>query len=329
MTTAPKNKAIIATRGSTLALWQANYVTGLLKELGVDAEQNVIKTKGDKIQDRFLHEIGGKGLFIKELEVALMNEEADLAIHSLKDMPANIPEGFTLASVLKRHSPADLLIFRDDVAAKLNLPDRPLTPEDLSGFGSITVGTASLRRQAVLEKVAPNLKPVGVRGNVDTRLAKLKAGDWDTLILAEASLDRLDIKNTVTSRQLDPKWFIPCAAQGALAIETATKSDFTGWLETMQCATTRKQVDIERQVLARLGGDCTMPVGVHVIKEADLWTARSAVYGKNGQISETKVEMNGDFTVAAMSDRIVAGLKETNVAEALRTLDIEVPKEFL
>lgn len=327
MSSAPKTTATIATRGSTLALWQATYVTALLKDLGVVATKNVIKTKGDKIQDRFLHEIGGKGLFIKELEVALMNEDADLAIHSLKDMPANLPTGFSLASVLKRHSPADLLIFRGDVAAKLNLPDRPLTPDDLKGFGKITVGTASLRRQAVLERVAPELETVGVRGNVDTRLAKLRAGDWDTLILAEASLDRLELKGTVVCRQLDPQWFIPCAAQGALAIETATKSEFTDWLKTMQCEQTRKQVDIERQVLARLGGDCTMPVGVHVVTEGSTWTARSAVYGKNNLIAETKVIMEGDFTVAAMADKLIAGLKETNVAAALKSLEIEVPAE--
>jgi len=327
MSKLPQTKAIIATRGSKLAVWQADYIIALLSDKGLQAEKLIIKTKGDKVLDRFLHEIGGKGVFIKELETALLEGKADLAMHSLKDMPAKLPPSFTLAAVLKRHSSADLMIFNEEFLKKVRLPEGPMTPQDLKNLGECTIGTASLRRSSVLSRASSDLKVKGVRGNVDSRLAKLAAGEWDALILAEASLDRLNLKPTVTSRQLDPEWFIPCAAQGALAIETATKSPMTAWLPILECQQTRKQVDIERKILERLGGDCTMPVGVHVTTHDDYWRCQAAVYGKNNLIAQTDFKIKTGFPNSEMADKAILDLKAQNVAKVLESLDIEIPEE--
>lgn len=251
----------IATRGSQLALWQADFVMSLLSDRSTPAAKLVLTTTGDRVQDRFLHEIGGKGLFTKELEHALLDGRADLAIHSLKDMPAKIPEPFRLAAVLKRHSPRDLFILSPALAAKTKLPEGALSAKDLSDIGPLRVGTGSLRRSSLLKRYAPEIECVGVRGNVDTRLKKLAAGEWDALILAEASLVRLNLLEGAVARALDPSWFIPCAAQGALAIEMRAGHAETDVVAALDDRESHMLVTIERALLARLGGDCTMPFG--------------------------------------------------------------------
>jgi hydroxymethylbilane synthase len=330
MPTAPTKTLKIATRGSKLALWQADFIADLFSKQSVSSEKSIIKTQGDKVQDRFLHEIGGKGLFIKELEQSLERGDTDLAIHSLKDMPAKMPAGFCLSTILARHSPADSLIFRDDVAAKLNLGDGPIEPHHLQKFGAITIGTASLRRQALLKMAAPEIKIKGVRGNVDTRLAKLAAGDWDALILAEASLDRLDLKGGLICRRISPDWFIPCAGQGALAIETTVDSPLRSWLQTFECPTTRAQVDAERMVLGRLGGDCTMPCGVNINFSGGHWYGRAGVYDMKGQNAIVDVSLDHSmFTIKTMANELIKKLKAKNVGAILTSLGIDTPKEFV
>jgi hydroxymethylbilane synthase len=267
ITTAP-NTLRIATRGSMLALWQARHVASLLEARGSRSELNVIKTTGDKVQDRFLHEIGGKGLFIKELEDALASRQADLAVHSLKDLPAAIPQGFKLAAVLPRHSVVDVMIFRAEVASTLGLSQTgaPLDAEGVAGLGPLVIASASLRRTALLKQASPRLKVVPVRGNVDTRLRKLDEGQFDAIILAGASLERLGIKTHVT-RALAPDWFVPCAGQGALAIETRSDAACAELVATLGCATTTRCVSVEREVLRMLGGDCTMPFGCLAVEK--------------------------------------------------------------
>lgn len=256
----------LASRGSPLALWQAHFVAGQLRSLGHEVEIKTWKTTGDIVQDRFLHEIGGKGLFIKELEEAMAEGKAHLAVHSLKDMPAKIPSGFKLAAVLKRHLSSDVMIFRSDIWKTLHLKkNEPLTQKTIQSFGPLTVATSSLRRSALLAGCS-HIKTVPVRGNVDTRLRKLESEKWDAIILAEASLERLDIKD-VYAHRLDPEWFIPCAGQGALAIETIENSPAAGAVSPLECRATRQAVNIERAVLARLGGDCTMPFGCLVTED--------------------------------------------------------------
>ena len=263
----PDISLISASRGSPLALWQAHFVKDLLSARGVTAEIKTWKTTGDIVQDRFLHEIGGKGLFIRELEDAMRRGEADFAVHSLKDLPARIPEGFSLTAVLKRHVSTDVMIFSRDFYRQAGLAAGQLIDErTVKSLGPIRIATSSLRRAALLKGASDDVVTVPVRGNVDTRLKKLESEGWHAIILAEASLERLSIRD-VHAHTIDPSWFVPCAGQGALAIETLAKSPVEEHIVPLQCATTRLAVDIERSVLARLGGDCTMPFGCHVAED--------------------------------------------------------------
>lgn len=263
-----RRPAVLATRGSTLALWQANFIADLLKAEGLNTELSVIKTTGDIVQDRFLHEIGGKGLFIKELEEAMRRGEADLAMHSLKDLPVRLPDGFQLTAILKRHSVCDAIIFRKSLYDRLGLsPGETLNSSHVKSLGPLRIATSSLRRQALLEQLGSGIIVKPIRGNVDTRLKKLESEDWHALILAEASLERLNIKGLCAHR-LDPQWFIPCAGQGAIAVETPSDSPYLADISKINCTATNLHVSIERAVLKALGGDCTMPFGCLVQKDA-------------------------------------------------------------
>jgi hydroxymethylbilane synthase len=330
----PRTKLTIATRGSKLALWQADYVASLLAQRGVQTEKLVIKTTADRIQDRFLHELGGKGLFVKELEEALVEKHADLAVHSLKDMTASLQAPFVLAAIMKRHSPYDAIIFRPDVVAKSpdRLPrGRDVTAATIAAIRPLTIGTGSLRRQSLLEIAAPGLEVVGIRGNVDTRLAKLHGGAWDAIILAEASLERLGIKD-VEARRLAPDWFIPSASQGALAIETRADDELAGWLGAeLGCAATTLHVGIERALLARLGGDCNMPFACHVWADeaAGGLRARAGIYAKSGasalaQHAGPAGGAHGEGFLETLTD----ALARAGAGRILRELGLTVPARF-
>ena len=320
-------KTILATRGSTLALWQARFVAGQLTQRGLDVELNIIKTTGDAVQDRFLHEIGGKGLFIKELEEAMGAGRAHLAVHSLKDLPAVIPNGFRLAAVLPRHAATDVMIFKKDVYARLKLsPGAVLGSKEVTALGPLRVATSSLRRRALLEKLQSGITVVPIRGNVDTRLRKLEEEDWHALILAEASLERLGITN-VPFHRLDANWFVPCAGQGALAIETPAESKVFSVINSLECATTRLQIDVERRVLARLGGDCTMPFGClvrHGSPNPDQVEARAIVLDMQGGAATAVVEMKRDLVGdgTPLVNALLEGLRATNVNQVLEKLNI-------
>lgn len=266
----------IATRGSQLALWQANYVSELLAKLGLQSELQIIKTTGDRVQDRFLHEIGGKGLFVRELEEALKSGAADLAVHSLKDLPAQVAPGFQLAAILQRHLPHDALIFNPKAYARLTLPEgEVLSREQVAKLGPLTIATASLRRQSLLKALPNPIELVPIRGNVDTRIRKLNEGDWDGLILAGASLERLSLRN-LPHRLLDTRWFVPCAAQGALAIETVADSPHAPLIARLSDPTTYACASLERKILEMLGGDCTMPFGAFFEFDASLQETRGS-----------------------------------------------------
>lgn len=322
-----RSPLVIATRGSALALWQANYVKGLLEARGAQPTLDVIKTTGDKVQDRFLHEIGGKGTFIKELEEALKAKTADLAVHSLKDMTARLDPFFALAAVLKRHSPADVMIFRDEVHAKAN-PPAVLGASDVKKLGKLKIGTGSLRRQALLKREAPELTTEGVRGNVDTRIRKLKEGAWDALILAEASLERLGIKDVKACR-IDPEWFVPCASQGALAIESRAADPLKDWLKALGDPATTAAVTIERNLLARLGGDCTMPFGCLVTTDGKAWTGRAIVLSADGDAAATRLVMpTAGFSTQKFADELTTKLAAAGAGRILAKLNLAVPAEF-
>jgi hydroxymethylbilane synthase len=323
-------KVRIATRGSQLALWQANYVSSLLTARGLSTELNVIKTTGDRVQDRFLHEIGGKGLFVRELEEAMRAGEADIAVHSLKDLPARIPGGFQLAAILKRHIPQDALIFNPKSLGRLKVPEgKFLSKSDLQNMGSLTIATASLRRQALLKGLGTQVNLVPIRGNVDTRIRKLNEGDWDGLILAGASLERLSLDH-LPHRLLADEWYVPCAAQGALAIETPENSPFTQDLAALSDPATYACATMERLILEQLGGDCTMPFGAFFSPDMNQGATKAQALvldyeGQEARYAHTFQGLPQNLDHEACTRTILEGLKKAGVTDILHTLKIKAP----
>jgi hydroxymethylbilane synthase len=242
----------IATRKSPLALWQAEHVAALLRRAhtGLEVELVPMVTQGDRIQDRSLAAIGGKGLFIKELEVALEEQRADLAVHSMKDLPGDLPRGLIIAAVLERADARDALL----TASASRLDDLPR---------GARVGTSSLRRQAQLLAARPDLNVVALRGNVDTRVRRLDAGDMDAILLACAGLIRLGLESRITAR-LDPKICLPAVAQGVIGIECRGADSRTlGLVTVLESQDTRIAMDAERAFAHRLGGSCQSPIAAH------------------------------------------------------------------
>jgi hydroxymethylbilane synthase len=247
----------IATRKSALALWQAEHVASLLRSAhaGLRVELVPMSTKGDRIQDRSLAAIGGKGLFIKELEVALEDRRADIAVHSMKDVPGDLPEGLSITAVLPRADPRDALLAANAAARLADLPR------------GARVGTSSLRRQAQLLAARPDLKVEALRGNVDTRLRKL--GELDAIILACAGLVRLGWEERITAR-LSPSECLPAVAQGIIGIECRTDDASTrSLLRPLNDASTRIAMDAERAFAGRLGGSCQSPIAAHATLDGD------------------------------------------------------------
>jgi hydroxymethylbilane synthase len=249
----------IATRKSLLALWQAQHVAMLLRQAhsGLEVELVPMVTQGDRIQDRTLAAIGGKGLFIKELEVALTEHRADIAVHSMKDLPGELAQGLTIAAVLERADARDALV----TAKAAGLDGLPLR---------CRVGTSSLRRQAQLLAARPDLKIETLRGNVDTRLRRHDAGEMDAIVLACAGLTRLGLESRITAR-LDPKICLPAVAQGVIGIECRGTDERTrGFMSVLECSATRTAMDAERAFAHRLGGSCQSPIAAHARLEGAL-----------------------------------------------------------
>jgi hydroxymethylbilane synthase len=251
----------IATRKSQLALWQAEHVAALLRAAheGLEVQLVPIVTQGDRIQDRSLAAIGGKGLFIKELEVALEQGRADLAVHSMKDLPGDLPDGLMIASVLERADARDALLTSK---ASAHAP---------SGFAGLPrgarVGTSSLRRQAQLLAARPDLRIEPMRGNVDTRLRRLDEGDMDAIVLACAGLIRLGWESRITAR-LEMKISLPAVAQGVIGIECRHDDPRTlGLVTPLNHQATRIAMDAERAFAQRLGGSCQSPIAAHAVLE--------------------------------------------------------------
>ena len=239
---------MIATRESRLALWQAEHVKALIEtSLGWQVELLGMTTLGDQILDRSLSKVGGKGLFVKELEVALTEARADIAVHSLKDVPMDLPEGFALACVLAREDPHDAFV-SNQFASLADLPQ-----------GAV-VGTSSLRRLVLLKALRPDLKIQPLRGNLDTRLRKLDEGQYDAIVLAAAGLKRLGLASRIRSR-FETTDMLPAAGQGALGIEVcADRVDLLGSLACLADMPTWLAVTAERTVSRAMGGSCSMPL---------------------------------------------------------------------
>ena len=259
----------IATRRSPLALWQANHVADLLKEAhpGLEVVLVPVVTQGDRIQDRPLSQVGGKGLFIKELEVAMAEDRADLAVHSMKDVPAELPEGFAITAVLPRADPRDAFVSRSHARFE-HLPH------------GARVGTSSQRRQCILKAARPDLEIHPLRGNVETRLARLDRGEFAAIILACAGLTRLGLGERITE-YLDPSLSLPAVGQGIVGVECRTTARLARLLAPLEHGPTRECLTAERAFAARLGASCTSPIAGHAT-HADGGLALAGLVGAPG-----------------------------------------------
>ena len=247
---------VIATRESRLALWQAQHVQALLQERGHIVSLLGLTTTGDQILDRTLSKVGGKGLFVKELELALEEGRADIAVHSLKDVPMDLPEGFVLACVLEREDPRDALV------------SPRFESLDALPQGAV-VGTSSLRRMALLRALRPDLRIEPLRGNLDTRLRKLDEGQYDAIVLAAAGLKRLGLASRIRA-VFEPDAMLPAAGQGALGIEVrADRADLLAALAPLASRSDGLATAAERAVSRALGGSCSMPLAAHARWQAD------------------------------------------------------------
>lgn len=297
----------IATRKSKLALWQANHVSNLLKELPEieDVELLPLSTKGDQILDQNLQKIGGKGLFIKELEYAILQNKADIAVHSMKDLPVLLQEEFFIAAVLKRESPFDCLLSKK----KLKLAELK--------SGSL-VGSSSLRRQSQILKLRPDLKVKNLRGNVNTRIDKLESGDYDAIILAEAGLDRLELSSNI-SQTFSTAEMVPAAAQGVIGIECLRqKEEIIDIVSRLNDFETEVTTNCERSVNSALFADCHSPIGSYATYANGKCRLESIVISPDGSIeardSVTGSANNAEELGLELADR----LKKIGAIEILK-----------
>ena len=261
----------IATRGSRLALWQAEHIKALVEKAGgCSVELLVLKTKGDIILDVPLAKVGGKGLFVKEIEEALLDGRADFAVHSMKDVPMDLPEGLILGAVPEREDPADLFLS----ARYKGVDDLPQ---------GARVGTSSLRRQAQLLTMRPDLEIISLRGNVDTRLKKLLDGQFDAIIMAAAGINRLGLTAPYTARLAAPA-FLPACGQGALGIEfREDRADLRSLLAFLNHAPTASAVAAERGFLAGLEGGCQVPIAGFAVLQGSTLTLEGLVADPQGK----------------------------------------------
>jgi hydroxymethylbilane synthase len=263
-------RIVIATRESRLALWQAEHVKALLQSRGAQVTLLGMTTQGDQILDRSLSKVGGKGLFVKELEVALEEGRADMAVHSLKDVPMELPAGFELACVMEREDPRDAWV--SSQYARL---------EDLPP-GAV-VGTSSLRRTVLLRALRPDLKIEPLRGNLDTRLRKLDEGQYAGIVLAAAGLKRLELSSRIR-HIFEPEQMLPAAGQGALGIEVrAGRDDLKALLAPLADTATWLRVAAERAVSRAMGGSCSMPLAAHAVLDGGVLSLRAAWGDPEGQ----------------------------------------------
>lgn len=312
-----KKKFILGTRGSKLALWQSEHVASILKEkAGVEIELKIIKTQGDKILDVALSRIGDKGLFVKEIETALLEGEADLAVHSSKDVPTQIPEGLALGAFLKRVDPRDVLISKSG---------RGL---DALPAGSV-IGTSSLRRIAQILNRRPDLKIEDVRGNLDTRLRKMDDGLFDAIVLAAAGLDRMGWSEGITER-IPSDIMLSAVGQGAIAVEVRQDDEDMRELMTyLEDPATRAAVTAERSLLRELEGGCQIPIGALGILEDGMLKLDGMVASLTGdrliRDSITGATEEADELGVRLADKLKAQGAEEILAE-VRAQTPEVPK---
>jgi len=298
-------KLVIATRRSRLALWQAEHIADLLKRSHADLSVELLplSTRGDELLEQRLDQAGGKGLFVKELENAMADGRADLAVHSIKDVPADLPPGFVLAAITAREDPRDVLVSQKFVSLK-QMPD------------GAALGTSSLRRSAQIAERFPRLEIRLLRGNVDTRLAKLDRGEYDAIILAAAGLKRLGLDARATAR-LEVDDMLPAPGQGALGIEClAARAEVAALLAPLADGATTLCVRAERAVSRALGGSCTLPLAAYAEHTGKL-RLRALVASSDGK-RVIRCDLEGEAAdPQGLGERAAADLRRQGAEEIL------------
>ena len=298
-------KLRIGSRGSKLALWQANHVAGLLRARGHEVEIEIIKTTGDKITDVALSKVGTKGMFTKEIEEALAEGRVDLAVHSSKDVPTELQPGFVLAAIMKREDPRDAFI-SIQYSRLEELPP------------GARVGTSSLRRQCQLKAMRNDLEIVSLRGNVDTRLKKLDAGEYAAIILASAGVRRLGLEDNVRY-QIPPEVMCPAVGQGALAIEARSGDpDVVHAVEFLDHLPTRQAIECERALLGALGGGCQVPIGAYAQNVGSELRLRAMVGRPDGSKILREVQTGQSSDAARLGVQVAEKLLQRGAGKILQ-----------
>jgi hydroxymethylbilane synthase len=308
-------KLRIGSRGSQLALWQANHVAAVLREQGHTVEIEVIKTTGDKITSVALAKVGTKGMFTKEIEEALHDHRVDLAVHSLKDVPTELEHEFELAAIMKREDPRDAFI-------SVNFSSLEELPQGAK------VGTSSLRRQCQLKAVRPDLEVFPLRGNVDTRLRKLESGEYDAIILAAAGVLRLGLDTHVRSR-ISADVMCPAVGQGALAIEVRRGDQQTKTLLAfLNDADTYAAIDCERALLGSLGGGCQVPIGAYAEKRGGRLFLRAMVGRPDGsEILREQADGTDGVKLGRETAQTLLWRGADKILNDVYAQEVEVPKQ--
>lgn len=300
------SKLIIASRESRLAMWQAEHVRARLLALYPDCAVEILgmTTRGDQILDRTLSKVGGKGLFVKELEVAMAEGHADLAVHSLKDVPMDLPEGFELATVLEREDPRDAFV-SNDYASLDALP------------AGAVLGTSSLRRQALIAARYPHLVIQPLRGNLDTRLGKLDRGEYAAIILAAAGLKRLGLPQRIRAL-IEPEQSLPAPGQGAMAIEIpAGRPELQALLAPLNHTATAQAVTAERTVSRTFGGSCQIPLAAFATVENGVMRLRAMVATPDGKRIATAEASGAADAPEALGRQVAEALQAQDAAAIL------------
>lgn len=303
------SRLVIATRASRLALWQAHHVRHALLELYPDCQIELLEmtTKGDRILDRTLSKVGGKGLFVKELEMALLDGRADLAVHSLKDVPVELTLPFSLSTILRRDDPRDAFVSN--------------TYDSLDAMPSGTiVGTSSLRRESQVRHRYPHLVVKPLRGNLDTRLGKLDKGDYDAIILASVGLARLNLAERIRD-YISVDDSLPSAGQGALGIEILdARSELCEWLQPLTCATSTSRAIAERAVSRALGGSCQVPLAAYAQVNDNQLTIRALVAEPDGSVVLRAQATGHQSKAQALGEQVAEELMDSGAREILARL---------
>jgi hydroxymethylbilane synthase len=299
-------KLVIATRRSRLALWQAEHVATLLKKFhpGLNVELLPLSTRGDELLDRRLDQAGGKGLFVKELETAMAEGRADLAVHSIKDVPADLPPGFALAAITAREDPRDVFVSKKFKSLQ-TMPK------------GATVGTSSLRRSSQITERFPHLEIRLLRGNVDTRIAKLDRGEYDAIVLAAAGLTRLGLAARISAR-LEVDEMLPAPGQGALGVECLARSaELAALLAPLADQATTLCVRAERAVSRALGGSCTLPLAAYAEYLEKRLRLRALVASSDGR-RVIRCDLQGDAAdPQGLGERAADDLRRQGAEEIL------------